>query len=141
MLNDKKEWSDEVVSKLKKSIFDSLRYVCWLCHHIRGGRRVIRQTEIAKKMVGKTEIIQKPAAAGSGNWSTANIKFYYLLMFLLSVTFPYRFNSVFLLFSRQNIPLITLIGKFVVYRLSLIANKQEFVKNCHFVGSISEFRK
>ena len=32
-----------------------------------GGRRVIRQTEIARKMVGKTEIIQKLAAAGSGN--------------------------------------------------------------------------
>ena len=34
-----------------------------LCGTIMGGRRVIRQTEIARKMVGKTGINQKPAAA------------------------------------------------------------------------------
>ena len=32
-----------------------------------GGGRVFRQTEIARKMVGKTEIVPKPAAAGNGN--------------------------------------------------------------------------
>ena len=40
-----------------------------------GWRRVFLQTEIAEKMVGKTEIIQKPTAAGNGNLSTANRKF------------------------------------------------------------------
>ena len=32
------------------------------------GGRVFRQAEIAKKMVGKTEIIQKLTAAGNENW-------------------------------------------------------------------------
>ena len=34
---------------------------------IKGGRRVFRQTEMARKMAGKTEINQKPTAAGKGN--------------------------------------------------------------------------
>ena len=33
----------------------------------RGGRRVFRQTEMARKTAGKTEINQKPTAAGNGN--------------------------------------------------------------------------
>ena len=33
----------------------------------RGGAGYFRQTEIAKKMDGKTEIIQKPMAAGNRN--------------------------------------------------------------------------
>ena len=46
-----------------------------------------------------------------------------------------------LLFSRQNMHYLTLISELVVCRLSLIANKQEFVKKIHFVVSISKIRK
>ena len=46
-----------------------------------------------------------------------------------------------LLFSRQNMHYLTMISELVVCRLSLIANKQEFVKKRHFVVSISEIRK
>ena len=34
---------------------------------LKGRRRVFQQTEIAKKMDGKTEIIKKATAAGNGN--------------------------------------------------------------------------
>ena len=65
-------------------------------------------------MVGKTEIIPKPAAAGSGNWSTASRKFYCYLLFFSLIAFPYRFNSLF------------------CYFLVKIANKKDFVKKKTF---------
>ena len=67
----------------------------------RGWRRVFRQTEIAKKMVGKTEIIPKPAAAGSGNWSTASRKFYYYFLFSQVLHFHKDSIEYFAIFSSK----------------------------------------
>ena len=54
-----------------------------------GGRR---------RIFWQTEIFQKTAAAGSGNWSTTNGKFYYYSLFLSSLQIEFGI----LLFSCQN---------------------------------------
>ena len=67
----------------------------------RGERSVFRQTEIARKIVGKTEIIPKPAAAGSGNWSTASRKFYYYFLFSQVLHFHKDSIEYFAIFSSK----------------------------------------
>ena len=76
-----------------------LKYLSWT---FKGGRRVYRQTENARKMVGKTEIIQKPAAAGSGNWSTASRKFYYYFLFSQVLHFLKDSIQYFAIFSSKH---------------------------------------
>ena len=67
----------------------------------RGGGSVFRQTEIARKMVGKMEIIPKPAAAGSGNWSTASRKIYYYFLFSQVLHFLKDSIQYFAIFSSK----------------------------------------
>ena len=67
----------------------------------RGERSVFRQTEIARKIVGKTEIIPKPAAAGNGNWSTASQKFYYYFLFSQVLHFLKDSIQYFAIFSSK----------------------------------------
>ena len=67
----------------------------------RGERSVFRQTEIARKIVGKTEIIPKPAAAGSGNWSTASRKIYYYFLFSQVLHFLKDSIQYFAIFSSK----------------------------------------
>ena len=87
---------------------------------------MFRQTEIAKKIVGKTE--SKTSGSRQRKLEHCQSKILFLFTVFLKYYISLQIQVGFFLFSRQNMHYSTLKSKLVVCRLSLIANNQEFVK-------------
>ena len=83
----------------------------------------------------------KTSSSRQRKWEHCQSKILLLFTVFLKYYISLQIQLGILLFSRQNMHYLTLVSELVACRLSLIANKQEFVKKRHFVVSISEIRK
>ena len=105
-----------------------------------GGAAYFGKRKSREKWSGKWKSFQnqqQPAAEIGALPVEKSIIIFCFLKYYISLKIQFSI----LLFSRQNMHYLTLISGLVVCRLSLIANKQEFVKKRYFVVSISEIRK